>query len=88
MLVNRDRDHDHAVKVDLQMRKRRGTTSFPVSSPRLLWGKWHPGGGIGEADPDGPPIRSTVNGGADTLYELPKASVTVLRGNLSARDVN
>jgi len=40
----------------------------------------------GHADPDGPASKSVVTGvGADTLYDLPKASMVVLRGNLGAR---
>jgi hypothetical protein len=45
--------------------------------------QWHPGGSMGNADPDGPPLKSTLNSSADTLYQLPKASVTILRGNIS-----
>jgi hypothetical protein len=41
-------------------------------------------GGSGHADPDGPPSKSTVTAGdADTLYQLPKASIIVLRGKLT-----
>jgi NedA-like, galactose-binding domain len=37
----------------------------------------------GHADPDGPATHSTLTAdGPDTLYDLPKASVIVLRGNL------
>jgi hypothetical protein len=40
----------------------------------------------GHPDPDGPPTKSTVaSTGPDTLYELPKASVVVLRGKLADR---
>lgn len=38
----------------------------------------------GMADPDGPILRSTQNAGADTFYELPAASVVVIRGNVRA----
>lgn len=42
--------------------------------------------GSGHADPDGPASKSAVTAvGADTLYDLPKASIVVLRGNLSAQ---
>jgi len=34
----------------------------------------------GWADPDGPIVRAKENAGKDTLYELPAASVTVIRG--------
>jgi hypothetical protein len=40
----------------------------------------------GHADPDGPASKSAVTGaGADTLYDLPKASIIVLRGNLGVQ---
>jgi hypothetical protein len=40
----------------------------------------------GHPDPDGPPTKSTVaSTGQDTLYELPKASIIVLRGKLADR---
>jgi hypothetical protein len=34
----------------------------------------------GWADPDGPIVRTKVNAGKDSMYELPAASVTVIRG--------
>jgi uncharacterized protein with LGFP repeats len=38
----------------------------------------------GHASPDGPPSVSTIKaGGPDTLYELPKASIIVLRGKVA-----
>ena len=44
----------------------------------------HRGWGTGHADPDGPPSKSTVSAaGPETLYQLPKASIIVLRGKLS-----
>src|SRR5262249_23326098 len=85
MLVNRDRDHDHAIK--LKFATESGQNSFfsgPVDQITLGESQyqWHPGGSMGHADPDGPPLKSTLNAGADTLFQLPKASVTVLRGSI------
>jgi hypothetical protein len=37
----------------------------------------------GHADPDGPIVRSKANAGKDTLYDVPAASVVVLRGKIS-----
>jgi hypothetical protein len=37
----------------------------------------------GEADPDGPILRSTVKAERDTEYDLPAASVTVIRGRVA-----
>ncbi len=39
----------------------------------------------GDANPDNPPVHSTVNATRNTEYELPAASVTVIRGGISAR---
>jgi hypothetical protein len=36
----------------------------------------------GTADPDGPILRSKENGAKDTVYDLPAASVMVIRGNV------
>ncbi len=37
----------------------------------------------GYADPDGPIVRTTQNAAADTFYEVPAASIVVVRGKLS-----
>jgi hypothetical protein len=88
MLVNRDHDHDHAVKLVFANAETRRDSFFSGSIAQTTLGqaqyRWHPGGEMGRADPDGPPFKSTTNGGADTLYELPKASITVLCGNVGA----
>ena len=34
------------------------------------------------ADPDGPPVATTIAGNASGVFTLPKASVTVLRGKI------
>jgi len=39
----------------------------------------------GWADPDGPIARSKQNAGNDTLFELPAASVSVIRGAIASR---
>ena len=85
MLVNRDQANDHAVKVAFDAGKAQRHFAGPVD--RVTFGsseyQWHQEGVRGHADPDGPPSRSTVEGGADALYQLPKASITVLRGHLN-----
>ena len=39
----------------------------------------------GSADPDGPIARAKATAGKDTLYDLPAASVVVIRGRVSDR---
>jgi len=83
MLINKDRNNPHAVKIAFSEARRH--FSGPVD--RITFGaaeyQWHANGLNGSADPDGPPARSKVQGGADTLYQLPKASIVVLRGRLT-----
>ena len=85
MLVNRDQSNDHAVKVAFDAGGHH-EKHFTGSVERVTFGsneyQWHREGVGGHADPDGPPSRSTVAGGADALYQIPKASITVLRGKI------
>jgi hypothetical protein len=37
----------------------------------------------GHAAPDGPIIRRTLHAGKDTMFEIPAASIVVLRGNIA-----
>jgi len=56
----------------------------PQNAPSGTGGGRRRGWGNGHADPDGPASKSTVSAnGPDTLYQLPKASVIVLRGKLT-----
>jgi hypothetical protein len=84
MLVNRDQFNDQAVKVAFTGGKR--DRHFAGQVDRVTFGaneyQWHEEGTSGHADPDGPPSKSTVAGGVDALYQLPKASITVLRGRI------
>jgi hypothetical protein len=85
MLVNRDQSNDHAVKLVFDNDK--ATEHFAGQVDRVTFGSneyiWHADGDRGgHADPDGPPSRSQVSGGADAVYQIPRASITVLRGKL------
>jgi hypothetical protein len=83
MLINKDHDNPHSVKVSFTG----PTRSFSGPVERITFGsaeyQWHPDGVNGHADPDGPPTKSKVTGGAETLYQLPKASIVVLRGEIA-----
>jgi len=105
MLVNKDQNNDHSVKVAFADPPTGRQRFFDGAVDRVVFGsaeyQWHPDpvpageapptgragrgrGGSGHANPDGPPSKSTVTaGGSDTLYQLPKASIVVLRGKLS-----
>jgi hypothetical protein len=87
MLVNRDQLNAHTVRVlfDDSSGHRQGFFSGPVRM--VTFGSeqyvWHSEGRNGHPDPDGPPVTSTLSGGAEAVFRLPKASLTVLRGRVS-----
>src|SRR5262249_47520598 len=44
--------------------------------------QWHSNVKGGTADPDGPPAKAMLTADANSVYTLPKASVTVIRGEV------
>lgn len=86
MLVNKDPGRAHAVEIRFADSESGKDRWFSGPVDRITFGadeyQWHANGADGYADPDGPPAKSQVNGGRDAIYGLPKASITVLRGNI------
>ena len=86
MLVNRDQSNAHTVRVAFETaRKRQASFSGPVSmttfgSEQYVWRDEGPNS---HADPDGPPVATTITGNEHTTFALPKASITVLRGKVA-----
>jgi hypothetical protein len=87
MLINKDRDNDHAVKVVFADEGTKPARHFNGPVERITLGpaeyQWNGGAIGGHADPDGPATRTTVRGGSNAVYTLPKASMVVLRGKIS-----
>jgi len=88
LIVNKDQENAHSVNVAFEDAEKKSATTFGGPVSVTTFGKaqyaWHPERNGGTADPDGPAARSTVNAGQTTSFTLPAASVTVLRGTLSA----
>jgi hypothetical protein len=86
MLINKDRDHSHPVRIVFHDAASNHDRFFTGPVTMVTFGKaqyqWHAARKKGYADPDGPPARSEPKGGETTLYDLPAASLTVLRGKL------
>ena len=86
MLVNKDRDHDHSVRVVFANSETKRDRSFTGPVEQITFGdaqfQWQPDGAMGRLDRDGPPIKSTTMANGSTIYDLPKASITVLRGHI------
>lgn len=88
LLINKDHENDHAVRVVFQHSESQKDTNFAGPVTMITFGKnqyqWHPARRNGYADPDGPAVTSTTAGGDDARYTLPPASVTVLRGRIAS----
>ena len=84
MLINKDYDHLHQVQIVFHNAELNRDDSFSGPVTMITFGKaqyqWHPDRKKGHADPDLPPATSTLTGGENTMYTLPAASLTILRG--------
>ncbi|HET6177945.1 MAG TPA: discoidin domain-containing protein [Candidatus Sulfotelmatobacter sp.] len=89
MIINKDRDHPHLVRIVFQNAESNQDSHFDGPVTMITFGKeqyqWHPDRKKGHADPDGPAASSTISGEETARYNLPAASVTVLRGQLRSR---
>lgn len=86
MLINKDYDNSHAVRISFHNSETNRTSFFSEPVTTVVFGKaqyqWHPNRKLGYADPDDPPVKSTLSLDAGSLYNLPPASLTVIRGKL------
>jgi hypothetical protein len=89
LLINKDYDHAHPVRIVFQDSKAGRNTAFDGQVAVITFGKqqyqWHANRKKGYADPDGPPKTSKQQAGPDGSFELPAASVTVVRGTVGAQ---
>jgi hypothetical protein len=87
MLVNRDEIHPHTVRVQFEDSKSNQTELFSGPVAFVTFGSeqyvWLDDGPDSHADPDHPPVATTVVAGSQTRFILPKASITVLRGKVA-----
>ncbi len=85
LLINKDRDNAHPVRIDFESGGATGHFSGAVRT--VTFGSeqyvWHGADPTAHADPDLPPVVSSVDASAQTVFTLPKASVTVLRGEVT-----
>jgi hypothetical protein len=83
--VNRDESHPHTVHVVFNDAGKK--ISFIGSVRDVTFGSdqyvWINDGSNSHADPDHAPVGTTISGAPQTVFVLPKASITVLRGKIS-----
>jgi hypothetical protein len=86
MLINKDHDNAHAVNISFHNGEPK-PQSFAGAVSVITFGKaqyqWHPDRKRGHAEPDNPPVHSTISADEKTQFSLPAASLTVLRGKIS-----
>ena len=87
MLINKDHDYAHQVHIAFHDADGKRDASFVGPVAMITFGReqyqWHPDRKNGHADPDGPAAKSKMTGDEHTQYNLPAASLTILRGRLS-----
>jgi hypothetical protein len=86
MLVNRDENHPHTVRVVFDDSKNKRKASYSGQTALVTFGSeqyvWKNDAENSHADPDGPSVGTIVPGKGDRTFVLPKASITVLRGEV------
>jgi hypothetical protein len=84
MLVNRDQNNPHTVRVGFEDSSSGKTGGFAGPVTLVTFGSeqyvWINDGPNSHPDPDHPPVATVVTGNSQTTFTLPKASITVLRG--------
>ena len=84
LVINKDHDNHHPVRIVFNDTDANTSQAFAGPVTMITFGKnqytWHPNRKAGYADPAGPAATSTIDATPDTVYTLPPASVTVLRG--------
>jgi hypothetical protein len=87
LVVNKDQHNPHKVKIRFQKGHEGIESAFTGAVTTLTFGsaqyRWHAKGSAGFADPNSPPVRTTMTAGDDTVFELPAASISVIRGSLA-----
>jgi hypothetical protein len=86
LLVNKDQVNPRSVMVEFHDSAKHRNHYFQGTVRQVSFGAddyvWHAMGQNGYADPDGPAVISDQSGGKGVEYTLPKASTTVLRGEV------
>jgi hypothetical protein len=89
MLINKDQWNAHSLHIAFHDDSTQKDSYFVGPVRWTTFGaaqyRWHPGAKGGFADPDGPAAVSTLTAGSDTVYTLPAASITVVRGKTAGK---
>ena len=87
--MNKDRDHPRSIEITFEGAG--GAAAFYDGEVNMVtFGSeqyvWHSAGAESHAEPDNPPVTSTIRAGRGGRVTLPKCSVSVLRGKVQGLD--
>jgi hypothetical protein len=87
MIVNKDQENSHSIRLAFHDASSNTDSLFAGPVDMITFGSaqyhWNPEPNGGTANPDGPAAKSRIIADPATTYTLPKASVTVLRGQIA-----
>ena len=87
LLVNRDENNSHTVRVSFENAKEKRNSFFFGSIFRISFGSdqyvWINDGPNSHPDPNLPPSAAIIDANSQTIFTLHKASITVIRGRLA-----
>lgn len=86
MIVNKDPSNAHTMRIVFDDGSNNKQRAFAGPVTMAVFGSeqyvWHSDGPNSHADPDSPPVKTTLEGRSVTSVTLPKASITVLSGKI------
>jgi hypothetical protein len=89
LLINKDKDNAHSIQIAFEGSK--GNGHFSGAIRMVTFGSeqyvWHGADATAHADPNLPPVESSIDASAQTVFTLPKASITVLCGEVAGLTV-
>jgi hypothetical protein len=89
LTINKDHDNPQPVSISFRDADAKSPQFFSGPLRMVTYGaaqfQWHPAGADSYADPDAPPVASSITADEQGTYTLPKASITVIRGMARAR---
>lgn len=84
MLINKDHDNPQPVRITFRDTDTKADRAYAGPVKVVHWGAgqyvWHAAGADSYADPEDPPVTTTITAGPGTTFMLPKASITVIVG--------
>lgn len=89
LLINKDQENAHSVRISFSSDggvERYFSGDVSVTTFGAAQYVWHPEIKGGWADPDGPASRMTVQASSATRFNLPRASISVIRGKIAAAE--